>query len=237
MLKAWQANNYIGYCVSSRKTGKSYLAKRIALYHAYSKGPVVVVLNTLDEIGIWNDDLIELNKFFGWQIKILRNDVPNQYEIEDKSILLVTKYWLRKIPLIVENILLIFDNIETNEFKSENFIKISNRLLMGLTTPKSTKVVDYFKTRLIEYSFTEAMLEDIIQDFTLNFKHVSIAEDEVARINKYLKRIDGERIEGGQWIDVLAIKELEKTKQSPSQVLIGDIDELYQFTQRLESKF
>ena len=237
VLKAWQANNRIGFCVSSRKTGKSFLAKRIALYHAYSKGPVVVVLNTLDEIGIWYDDLSELNKSFGWHIKILRNDIPNQYEIEDKSILLVTKYWLRKIPLIVENILLIFDNIETNEFKSENFSKISNRLLMGLTTPKSTKIVDYFKTKLIEYSFTEAMLEDIIQDFTLNFKRVSITEDEVARFNKYRKRIDGERVEGGQWIDVLAIKEFEKAKQSPSQLLIGDIDELYQFTQRLESKF
>ena len=236
-LKAWQANNYIGYCVSSRKTGKGFLSKRIALYHAYAKGPVVVVLNTLDEIDIWNDDLSELNQLIGWQIKVLRNEIPNQYEIEDKSIQLVTKYWLRKIPLIVENLLLIFDNVEIDEFKSENFNKISNRLLMGLTTPKSNKVVNYFKTKLIEYSFTEAMLEDIIQDFSLNFVGVSITEDEATRFTKYSKRIIGDKTKDDQWFDYLAMKEFEKSKQYPNPLLIGDIDDLFQFTQKFESKF
>ena len=161
VVKAWQAHNYIGYCVASRKTGKSFLSKRIALYHAYVKGPVVVVLNTLDEMDIWKRDLNELNQLIGCQIKVIRNEVPNHSGNEDQSIALVTKQWLSKSPLIVENLLLIFDNIDTDEFNSENFSKITHRLFVGFTTPKSIKVIEYFKTKLIEYSFTEAMLEEI----------------------------------------------------------------------------
>jgi len=237
-LKYWKENNYIGYCVASRKTGKSYLAKRIAFYHCYSNGPVVVVLNTLKDIDTWFKDLSELKEQFDWDVNILRNDLSDQREIERDSILLVTKHWLVKVPLIIDNTLIIFDNIELKEFKNENFNKIKYRFSVYISNPENSKVISYFNKILIEYSFTDGMLEDIIQEFSLKFSLLPITVGEKEKFDKLETRITGISTESdNEWKDYLSIRDKEKSKQFPIQILIEDIDELLSYSQRIKSKF
>lgn len=236
-LKAWEENQNIGYCVASRKTGKSYLAKRISFIHCYTKGPVVIVVNTLDDIDIWFQDLNELKKQFGWEINIVRNDLTDQSEIERDSILVVTKYWLKKIPLIIDNTLIVFDNIELKEFKSENFSKIKYRFSVYISTPENKKVINYFERLLIEYSFTDAMLEDIIQEFSLKFSLLPITEVEKEKFDKLEKHIKSiNTVENYDWVDYLSIRDNEESKQFPKQILIDDINELMNYSQRIKSK-
>lgn len=236
-LKAWKENQNIGYCVASRKTGKSYLAKRISFIHCCTKGPVVVVVNTLNDIDIWFQDLNELKEQFGWKVNIVRNDLTDQSEIERDSILLVTKCWLNKVPLIIDNTLIVFDNIELKEFKNENFSKIKYRFSVYISTPENKKVINYFDRLLLEYSFTDAMLEDIIQEFSLKFSLLPITEAEKERFDKLEKHIKGISIEeNNDWIDYLSIRDKEEHKQLPIQILIEDINELMNYSQRIKSK-
>lgn len=236
----WIKNRKKGLIIASRRTGKTFLAQNIAKEHVLNTGPVIVLVNTFLEIDKWKNEINKFNKE-SKPIKSITYSSNVNDILSDNTILVSTFSNLSRVRFKNDNILLIVEHLETlnkefGEILNQNY---KFRIAFANSKPDTKFIVrsnntSYFGENLVDYTFTESMLEDLIQKFKINFipceideyEHMSIYVD-LNEVKNYYSDIPKEK-----WLDLYKIRNYYLKKGTD----VFNIEKLIEQLQVINSK-
>ena len=242
VLEKWKANNSNGYANASRRTGKTFLARLIAYDHALNVGPVLVAVNTLREIDSWTTWINQTNERSGISIKAKRLDSNHVDLLTDKSIMIGTVNSLSTTKFRHENILFIIEHLELLDRETGVLLNPDYKFRLGFSNSKPdrsfseyTTKKQYFNMILVDYTLTEAMLDDNIQKFEINFSSCKYFKEEETKVLDLFQELSTiyKDFKNKNWINVY--EEISNfNKESESVDILEEIIEKYQ---DIETKF
>lgn len=210
----WIKNKKKGFIIASRRTGKTFLAQNIAKEHVLNTGPVIVLVNTYLEIDKWKHEIDKFNKESKPVKSITLSSNVNDI-LSDNTILVSTFSNLSRVRFKNDNILLIVEHLETLNKEFGEILNQNYKFRIAFANSKpDTKFIErttktsYFGDILVEYTFTESMLDELIQRFKINFIPCNIdIDDSMAIINTLLEvKSYYPELPKDKWLDLYKIR-------------------------------